>query len=91
MASFRPFQRSVLYQRQSTPRSDVYRPESATAADDLALMRRIDELHLKLPFCKRRSSPMAVEMGERLAILCDKALQAFGAKLCKRLVRRSDA
>jgi putative transposase len=31
-------------------RSGVYRPKSATAADDLALMRRIDELHLKLPF-----------------------------------------
>jgi AMP nucleosidase len=40
---------------------------------------------------KRRSSPMAVEMGERLAIFCDKALQAFGAKLRKRLVRNSDA
>jgi putative transposase len=31
-------------------RSGVYRPKSATATDDLALMRRIDELHLKLPF-----------------------------------------
>ena len=40
---------------------------------------------------KRRSSPIAVEMGERLAIFCDKALQAFGAKLRKRLVRNSDA
>ena len=31
-------------------RSGVYRPKPVTAADDLALMRRIDELHLELPF-----------------------------------------
>ena len=31
-------------------RSGVYRPKAATAANDLALMRRIDELHLLLPF-----------------------------------------
>ena len=31
-------------------RSGVYRPERVPAADDLALMRRIDELHLELPF-----------------------------------------
>lgn len=31
-------------------RSGVYRPKSATATNDLALMRRLDELHLKLPF-----------------------------------------
>jgi putative transposase len=31
-------------------RSGVYRPQSATAARDLALMRRLDDLHLKLPF-----------------------------------------
>ena len=31
-------------------RSGVYRPKPATAADDLALMRRIDELHLEFPF-----------------------------------------
>ena len=40
---------------------------------------------------KRRSSLIAVEMGERLAIFCDKGLHAFGAKLRKRLVRNSDA
>jgi hypothetical protein len=28
-------------------RSGVYRPGPVTGADDLALMRRIDELHLK--------------------------------------------
>jgi putative transposase len=31
-------------------RSGVYRPKSAVAANDLAVMRRIDELHLDLPF-----------------------------------------
>lgn len=31
-------------------RSGVYRPVPVTSADDLALMRRIDELHLKWPF-----------------------------------------
>jgi putative transposase len=31
-------------------RSGIYRPKSVTGADDLALMRRIDELHLLLPF-----------------------------------------
>ncbi len=32
------------------PRSGVYRPKSVAGADDLAVMRRIDELHLELPF-----------------------------------------
>ena len=31
-------------------RSGVYRPKHVTGADDLPLMRRIDELHLELPF-----------------------------------------
>ena len=31
-------------------RSGVYRPKPAVGADDLAVMRRIDELHLELPF-----------------------------------------
>src|SRR5713101_4673098 len=31
-------------------RSGIYRPGPVTGADDLALMRRIDELHLKWPF-----------------------------------------
>jgi putative transposase len=29
-------------------RSGIYRPKPAMAADDLALMRRIDELHLEV-------------------------------------------
>jgi putative transposase len=31
-------------------RSGVYRPKPVTSVDDLAVMRRIDELHLELPF-----------------------------------------
>lgn len=31
-------------------RSGIYRPKPAVAASDLAVMRRIDELHLELPF-----------------------------------------
>src|SRR5260370_9131694 len=31
-------------------RSGVYRPKAVIGADDLALMRRIDELHLEKPF-----------------------------------------
>ena len=38
-------------------RSAVYRPK-LTGADDLAVMRRIDELHLELPFYgSRRMTP----------------------------------
>ena len=43
-------------------RSGVYRPRSATGADDLALMRRIDELHLKMPFYGSRR--MMFELNE---------------------------
>ncbi len=31
-------------------RSGVYRPKAEPGAEDLAVMRRIDELHLELPF-----------------------------------------
>ena len=31
-------------------RSAIYRPKPVARADDLAVMRRIDELHLELPF-----------------------------------------
>ena len=32
------------------PRSGVYRAKPEASANDMALMRRIDELHLELPF-----------------------------------------
>jgi putative transposase len=35
-------------------RSGVYRPKPVVGADDLALMRRIDELHLELPISGSR-------------------------------------
>ena len=41
-------------------RSGVYRPEPVTSADDLALMRRIDELHLKWPFYGSRRMVFAL-------------------------------
>src|SRR5260370_35205848 len=37
-------------------RSGVYRPGPAPGAADLALMRRIDELHLKWPFYGSRGT-----------------------------------
>ena len=39
-------------------RSGIYRPKPVAGADDLAVMRRIDELHLELPFYgSRRMTP----------------------------------
>src|SRR5258708_39662161 len=43
-------------------RSGVYRPRPVTGADDLALMRRIDELHLKWPFYGSRG--IGVELNQ---------------------------
>src|SRR6266567_2994290 len=43
-------------------RSGVYRPGPVTGAEDLALMRRIDELHLKWPFYGSRR--MVFELNE---------------------------
>jgi len=43
-------------------RSGVYRPKPEPGADDLALMRRIDELHLELPFYGSRR--MTFELNE---------------------------
>ena len=41
-------------------RSSVYRVKALPAADDLALMRRIDELHLELPFYGSRRMTFAL-------------------------------
>jgi putative transposase len=41
-------------------RSGVYRTKAAPAADDLALMRRIDALHLELPFYGSRRMTFAL-------------------------------
>ena len=44
----------------SLARSGVYRPKAEPSADDLALMRRIDELHLELPFYGSRRMMFAL-------------------------------
>jgi putative transposase len=59
------------------PRSGVYRPTSGAAADDLALMRRIDELHLKLPFYGSR----------RMMFELNKEGRAVNRKRVQRLMR----
>ena len=58
-------------------RSGVYRPEPAPAADDLALMRRIDELHLELPFYGSR----------RMMFELNKEGRAVNRKRVRRLMR----
>src|SRR5258706_4231502 len=48
-------------------RSGVYRPGPVTGADDLALMRRIDELHLKWPFYGSRRNVFEIKQaGHRI-------------------------
>src|SRR5258707_15343388 len=46
-------------------RSGVYRAGPVTGADDLALMRRIDELHLKWPFYGSRRRGFVTNQGGR--------------------------
>jgi putative transposase len=58
-------------------RSGVYRPKFETAADDLVLMRRLDELHLKLPFFGSR----------RMQFELNKEGRALNRKHVQRLMR----
>jgi putative transposase len=58
-------------------RSGVYRPKPVTGADDLALMRRIDELHLLLPFYGSR----------RMAFELNKEGRGVNRKRVQRLMR----
>ena len=58
-------------------RSGVYRPKPVPAADDLALMRRIDELHLELPFYGSR----------RMMFELNKEGRAVNRKRVQRLMR----
>jgi putative transposase len=58
-------------------RSGVYRPKPATAADDLVLMRRIDELHLELPFFGSR----------RMTFELNKEGRGINRKRAQRLMR----
>jgi putative transposase len=63
-AMIEPTGKDVSVRRQcellDVSRSGVYRPKPALAADDLALMRRIDELHLELPFYGSRRMTFAL-------------------------------
>ena len=58
-------------------RSGVYRPKPATTADDLALMRRIDELHLEFPFYGSR----------RMVLELNKEARGVNRKRVQRLMR----
>ena len=58
-------------------RSGVYRPKPVAGADDLALMRRIDELHLELPFYGSR----------RMTFELNKENRAVNRKRVRRLMR----
>src|SRR5260370_16103932 len=44
-------------------RSGIYRPRPVTGADDLAMMRLIDELHLKRPFYGSRRMGFGLKQG----------------------------
>ena len=54
-------------------RSGVYRPKPVADADDLALMRRIDELHLELPFYGSRR--MTFQLNEEGRVVNRKRVQ----------------
>src|ERR1022692_638649 len=61
-------------------RSGVYRPKPVAGADDLALMRRIDELHLELPFYGSR----------RMTFELNKEGRGVNRKRVQRLMRVMD-
>ena len=58
-------------------RSGVYRPKPVVGADDLAVMRRIDELHLELPFYGSR----------RMSFELNKEGRGVNRKRVRRLMR----
>jgi putative transposase len=62
----------------SVARSGVYRPAPAADVDDLALMRRIDELFMRFPFLGSR----------RLAVMLSEAGVRVNRKRVQRLMRR---
>jgi putative transposase len=73
--------KDVSVRRQCTllnlARSGVYRAKLVTGADDLAVMRRIDELHLELPFYGSR----------RMTFELDKEGRGVNRKRVQRLMR----
>jgi putative transposase len=68
-------------------RSGVYRPEPMAEADDLALMRRIDELHLKLPFYGSRRMTFALNKEARNKEARNKEGGGVNRKRVQRLMR----
>src|SRR5271166_339933 len=58
-------------------RSGLYRPKPVTGADDLAVMRRIDGLHLELPFYGSR----------RMTFELNKEGRGINRKRVRRLMR----
>ena len=58
-------------------RSGVYRSKPVAGADDLAVMRRIDELHLELPFYGSR----------RMTFELNKEVRGVNRKRVRRLMR----
>jgi len=66
-------------------RSGVYRPKPVIGADDLALMRRIDELHLELPFYGSRR--MSFELNEEAPGVNRKRVQLRAKKASPALMR----
>ena len=65
------------YALLSVARSGVYRPKPVVGADDLAVMRRIDELHLGLPFYGSR----------RMTFELNKEGRGLNRKRVRRLMR----
>ncbi len=64
----------------SVARSGVYRPKPVVGPDDLAVMRRIDQLHLELPFYGSRRMTPGLRPGGR----------GLNRKRVRRLMRAMD-
>jgi len=60
-------------------RSGVYRSKAEPSAEDLALMRRIDELHLELPFYGSRR--MTFELNKEGRGVNRKRVQRHGSEV----------
>jgi len=60
-------------------RSGVYRSKAEQSAEDLALMRRIDELHLELPFYGSRR--MTFELNKEGRGVNRKRVQRHGSEV----------
>lgn len=83
--------RSMTCSTRSTPNvQDLFRRMGGGASRQRSRLHRHRRQNLEAQR-KRRSRPIVAGMEEQLAIRCDKALQAFGAKLCPVIARRAGA